>query len=269
MPLPPRFSANLGFLWTHLPLPERIRAAASAGFDAVEFHDDAQAADLSQLRDLLQETGLPVCALNVRMGATAGCAALAGYEDQARRDVDAALHIAQRLGAGAVHVLAGRSGRDGCAETYMRVLRHALDAGDRMILIEPICRQAMADYFLSDLTMAADILGQIAHPRLKIMFDVFHIGMQDGPGRDMPPQQHLAAQFDRHAPQVGHVQLASLPGRNEPGVRDWLDPVALTAHIRGAGYAGAFGCEYRPLGRVEDGLHWRDPFHTCAPPCQD
>ena len=32
-----RFSANLGFLWNDLPLPDAIRAAASAGFDAVEF----------------------------------------------------------------------------------------------------------------------------------------------------------------------------------------------------------------------------------------
>ena len=33
-----RFSANLGFLWTELPLPAAIMAAAKAGFDAVECH---------------------------------------------------------------------------------------------------------------------------------------------------------------------------------------------------------------------------------------
>jgi hydroxypyruvate isomerase len=33
-----RFSANLGFLWPNLPLVERVRAARTAGFDAVEFH---------------------------------------------------------------------------------------------------------------------------------------------------------------------------------------------------------------------------------------
>ncbi|MEL7087640.1 MAG: isomerase, partial [Planctomycetota bacterium] len=30
-----RFSANLGFLWTELSLPDAIRAAKRAGFDAV------------------------------------------------------------------------------------------------------------------------------------------------------------------------------------------------------------------------------------------
>ncbi|MEL0290501.1 MAG: isomerase, partial [Alphaproteobacteria bacterium] len=33
-----KFSANLGFLWTDLALPDAVRAAAAAGFDAVECH---------------------------------------------------------------------------------------------------------------------------------------------------------------------------------------------------------------------------------------
>ena len=33
-----KYSANLGFLWTELSLPDAIRAAKAAGFDAVECH---------------------------------------------------------------------------------------------------------------------------------------------------------------------------------------------------------------------------------------
>ncbi|MDX5413792.1 MAG: isomerase, partial [Rhodobacterales bacterium] len=33
-----RYSANLGFLFTVLPLPQAIHAAKRAGFDAVECH---------------------------------------------------------------------------------------------------------------------------------------------------------------------------------------------------------------------------------------
>jgi len=36
--MPFKYSANIGFLWDHLPLPERIMAASKAGFDAVECH---------------------------------------------------------------------------------------------------------------------------------------------------------------------------------------------------------------------------------------
>ena len=33
-----RLSANVGFLWSELPLLERIAAGGRAGFGAVEFH---------------------------------------------------------------------------------------------------------------------------------------------------------------------------------------------------------------------------------------
>ena len=33
-----KFSATLGFLWADRPLPNAIRAAKAAGFDAVECH---------------------------------------------------------------------------------------------------------------------------------------------------------------------------------------------------------------------------------------
>ncbi len=253
----PRFSANTGFLWTDRPFPDRLRAAAAAGFDAVEFHDEAQRHDLAEIHAILQETGLPVCGLNVRMGGTAGCASLPGAEDQARRDVDDALRVAEALRAGAVHVLAGRVADGGDRAQYLRVLRHALDgldpSGERVILIEPICRAAMADYALPDIATAAAILAEIDHPRLKIMFDCFHIAMQDGDA--------LAA-FAAHAEQIGHVQIASVPGRNEPGDKDRLDLPILIAAMQGLGYSGAFGCEYHPRGRVEDGLAWRRGFEA-------
>ena len=247
----PRFSANTGFLWTDLPFPDRLRAAAAAGFDAVEFHDEAQRHDLPLIRDLLAETGLPLCGLNMRMGETAGCAALPGQEDQARRDVDEALRVAEALGAGAVHVLAGRG--EGDRAQYLRVLRHALQSTDRVILIEPICRAAMPDYALPDLATAAEILAEIDHPRLRILFDCFHVAMQDG---------DVLARFAAHAGQVGHVQIASVPGRNEPGDADRLDLAAVIAGMRGMGYSGPFGCEYRPRGTVEAGLGWRRPFEA-------
>ena len=252
----PRFSANTGFLWTDRPFPDRLRAAAAAGFDAVEFHDEAQRHDLPEIRDILQETGLPVCGLNLRMGDTAGCAALPGAEDQARHDVDDALRVAQALGAGAVHVLAGRAADGGDRAQYLRVLRHALDSGDSMILIEPICRAAMADYALPDIATAAEILAEIDHPRLKIMFDLFHVAMQDG---------DVMARFNAHAGQIGHVQIASVPGRNEPGHEDRLNLPDLIAGMQAAGYRGAFGCEYRPCGTVEAGLGWRQAFEPAAP----
>ncbi len=231
-----RFSANLGFLFKDLPVADRIRAARAAGFDAVEFHDEVQSADRDALCAALKETGLPVCGINIRMGDTAGCAAIPGAEAAFRRDLDAAQAAAQAVGAPALHVLAGKTDGPTAAEVYRRNLRHALDATDLVILIEPICRAAMPGYFLHDLDQAQAVLDEIAHPRLRIMFDCFHIEMEHG---------DCLARLRRHAGAIGHVQIASVPDRAEPdgGTLD-LGQVLMT--LRDQGYGGAIGCEYRP-----------------------
>lgn len=247
---PYRFSANTGFLWTDLPFPDRIRRAAEAGFDAVEFHDEAQDADVGTLADVLAETGLPVLGLNVRMGATAGCAAIPGREDEARRDIDAAVATAQGAGAQAVHVLAGRTGNDDDRAAYLRALRHALNASDLTILIEPISRAAMPDYFLHDLGQAAGIVDEIGDPRLRILFDCYHVETEHG---------GLLERFEEQKDRIGHIQIASHPDRSEPGSGS-IDYAEALRVFRAGGYDGAFGCEYKPATTVEAGLGWRDRF---------
>ena len=51
-----KFSANLGFLWNDRPLPDAIRAAKSAGFDAVECHWPYDV-PTTIIRAALEETG--------------------------------------------------------------------------------------------------------------------------------------------------------------------------------------------------------------------
>ena len=61
------FSANLGFLWTERPLPDAIRAAKAAGFDAVECHWP-YATPPADVLAALHETGLPMLGLNTSRG---------------------------------------------------------------------------------------------------------------------------------------------------------------------------------------------------------
>jgi hydroxypyruvate isomerase len=242
-------SANTGFLWRDLPFLDRIDRAAAAGFDAVEFHDEAQQADPVALAETLGRCGLPVLSLNTRMGMTLGSAALPG--DRARREIDEAAVLATQLGAQAIHVLAGLTEAPDARETFEGNLRHALAATDRMVLIEPISPAAIPGYFLNDLDTAAAILDSIGHPRLRILFDTFHVAATEG---------DVARAFARHAARIGHVQIASYPGRGEPDD----ETLALLPAMRAAGYAGAFGCEYRARGPVEAGLGWRDALRTAA-----
>jgi hydroxypyruvate isomerase len=242
-------SANTGFLWRDLPFLDRIDRAAAAGFDAVEFHDEAQHAEPAALAGTLERCGLPLLSLNTRMGMTLGSAALPG--DRARREIDEAAALASRLGARAIHVLPGLTEAPEARAIFEANLRHALAATDRMVLIEPISPAAIPGYFLNDLDTAAAIIDSIGHPRLRILFDTFHVAATEG---------DVGRAFARHARRIGHVQIASYPGRAEPDE----DTLALLPAMRAAGYAGVFGCEYRARGPVEAGLGWRDALTTAA-----
>ena len=123
-----RFSANLGFLWADRPLPDAIRAAHAAGFDAVECHwpYDTPAADVARA---LRETGLPMLGLNTRRGDVAvgenGLAALPGREKQARAAIDEAVAYAAAIGAGHVHVMGGAARGPDALATFRDNLAYA------------------------------------------------------------------------------------------------------------------------------------------------
>lgn len=221
--------ANTGFLFPGLPFPDRIRAAARAGFDGVEFHDEVQGHDPGAIAALLAETGLRMGALNIRMGASFGCAAHPGAERAFAADLQAAHAAAEAVGARAIHVLAGRGATDRAA--YLANLRRALDLTDRDLLIEPISRAAMPDYHLHRLDDALAVADRLGSPRLRILFDWYHATAELGPDA-------AARALSLHRARIGHVQAASFPARAEP------EPAQI-ATTRAAGFA-TLGLEYRP-----------------------
>lgn len=224
-----RFLANTGFLFAGLSLADKLRAAARAGFDGVECHDDVQGADQGELHQIVTESGLRVGSLNTRMGATTGCAALPDAQAQFVQDITEAHQAATAIGARAIHVLAGRG--DWNPQVMEANLRRALDLTDRMLLIEPINPQAMPGYALSNLTDALELHDRIGDPRLRVMFDWFHMANTLGPDR-------AEVALRAHKDAIGHVQLAAATDRSEPDA-------GLVDLVAQAGF-DCVGLEYRP-----------------------
>lgn len=224
-----KFLANTGYLFQALPFPDRLTAAARAGFDGVEFHDEVQRHDAGAIAAVLEQSGLSVGSLNSRMGETAGCAALPGFEAEFAADIRAADAAARRIGARAIHVLAGRGATD--RATYAQNLRRALELTDLPLLIEPISRAAMPQYHLHRLDDALDLRDRLGCDRITILFDWFHISAEAGP-------QNAADLLARHRAAIGHVQAAGFPARTEPEPRIITTTAALAFP--------ALGLEYRP-----------------------
>ncbi|EEX14418.1 hydroxypyruvate isomerase [Citreicella sp. SE45] len=249
-----QISANLGFLYTELPLPDRIRAAKADGFDAVECHfpyDTPAAA----LRDALNETGLRIVSLNTVPGDIAagefGLAALPGREAEAQAAVRQAVSYGAAIGAGAVHVMAGRpqgalkSG--GCFRATLGLACDLAAAEGMTVLIEPINSRDAPGYHLSLIEAAAETLAAVGRDNLKILFDCYHLQIMQG---------DLTRRFADHLPDIGHVQIAAVPDRGEPDGGELCYERLLKGFAQ-AGYAGAVGAEYRPRGGdTSAGLGW-------------
>ena len=245
------FSANTGYLWKELPFIDRLKMAKRHAFKSLEFHDEPHKENLAGLKNLLSEIELNVNGMNARMGDTFGCAAIPDQSDKARNEIKEAITIAEDLGAKALHILSGVTEYNKTSiSTYISNLNFALDNSKISILIEPVCEEQLSGYFLRTIDQAAAIIDKIDHPRLKIMFDCYHIYKESG---------DLVKNFADHADKIGHVQIAAAENRAEPfaGALNYSD---ILPEFKRLGYQGAFGCEYRPSGSTEGGLGWRDPF---------
>lgn len=192
-------SANLGFLFTDLPLADRVHAARNAGFDAVEFHDLPEGTDMAALRAALGD--MPVLGLNTFMGPSMGRAALT--RDGFARDFACAARAAEALGARAIHAVAGLGGDKA---TYLHNLDHALAHAPCPIVIEPI---STPGYFLSGVAQAKAVLDHFNTPALRIMADWFHL-------RAGHSETEAHALLTRLWPRIGHVQLARAGDRGAP-----------------------------------------------------
>ena len=248
----PRFAANLGFLWTDLPLLDRIDAAAAAGFRAVELHCpyDLPAA---VVRARCAARGVALLGINTNVNPAkgeAGLAALPGRGAEARALIDQAFDWAAAAGGTGVHVMAGKTPHDAASrDALIASLGHAArraEATGLIAMLEPLNPRDMPGYFYSRTGEAIEIIEAVGSPRVRLMFDCYHVGCVEG---------DVIMRLRAHWPHIGHIQFAAVPSRAEPDEGE-LNYPAIFAEIDRLGWQGWVGAEYRPRSGTDAGLGW-------------
>jgi hydroxypyruvate isomerase len=244
-----KFNAHLGFQFTEKPFLQRFQAAASAGFQAVEFPAPYDYSPES-IASLLQEYHLHMVQFAAPMGLSKGLAAATSRDAEFREGLVSAVEYASRLGCSRIHLMSGASAINVLQTdslTYSRNLRYAVEyLADHGItpLIEVISGSEMPGYFMSDFQRAAAVLEEI--PELRLILDVYHAQLITGNGLGI---------LKEWMGKVGHVQVADWPGRHEPGTGQ-LDFNSFFGYLERVGYQGWIGCEYRPRIATNEGLAW-------------
>lgn len=255
-----RYSANIGFLWEHLPLPERIVAAANAGFDAVECHFPYEH-DAQEIASVLRASNVPMIGINTLLGPPGeglfGVAAVVGKEELARNYIDQAINYAQIVGATNVNVVAGVNANPNTSESvFQENLIYACNQAalsDINIVIEPLNPRAVENYHFHRVEHAISIIESVAKDNLKLMFDFYHTQIVQG---------DLAALLQKYMRYIGHIQISAVHDRGEPDQGEINYPFMLEL-LEKNGYSGYIGAEYKPRGQtVESGLGWLHQFRS-------
>ena len=250
----PRFAANLSMMFNEVPFAQRFEAAARAGFDAVEYLFPYEL-PAETVGELLRQQGLTQALFNLPPGDWAagerGLASLHDRQEEFRQSVRMALTYAAATDCKTLHMMAGNADASDpqAHETYLDRLGWAADlAGDSgvTIVIEPINRRDMPDYFLNDFNMALAMIAACGRPNVRLQYDIYHRQILHG---------DVSKSLEAMLPSIGHIQIASVPARHEPGTGE-LNDFYLFALLDRLGYDGFVGCEYRPAENTITGLSW-------------
>jgi len=243
-------SACIEPMYSELPFLERFRAAKNDGFEFVEFWSWTDK-NLDAVKAAAEDAGIGIAGFN-------GDAELSLIDPAQKSDYLAFLKksvaAAQKLGARSVTIHSNGLGEGGrvinayenlshtvklCAmyDTLLECARIAEDSGICMNL-EPLnITTDHAGNFLQTTQMAAELTRLIGSPKLKVLYDVYHMQLNEG---------SICDNIRAYGDQFGHIHVADTPGRHEPGTGE-INYANVFACLEGCGYSGLVGYELIPM----------------------
>ena len=254
----PRFAANLSMMFNEWEFLDRFAAAADAGFDAVEFlfpyEHSAEA-----IGRRLRENGLTQALFNLQPGDWAGgergIASISGREKEFREGVERAKEYVEATGVKRVHMMSGHNDpADPVANaTYRRQFapcRRGARADGGADPARAINGRDMPGYFMNDFNRAEAIIREIASPHVALQFDMYHRQILHG---------DVTMGFRAQFPLIAHVQIASVPSRNEPSGEE-LNYSFLYEEMDRLGYPALSVANTSPRAGTVEGLSWFAPW---------
>jgi len=241
--------ACIDTLYTELPWERRFAAAGADGFDCVEFWD-WRGIDLRATRRHADEAGIWISGFN---GDADFSLVDPGHRQSYLDCLKQSLEAAKILNAPSVTIHSNALGEGGvvvnhydelpdsvklCAmyETLRRSAELAREYGLTLHLEALNVYTDHAGNYLKYTKTGAEIIRLIGSPHLKLLYDAYHMQLNEGRLCDT-----LSAYIDC----VGHVHIADAPGRHEPGTGE-INYANVLGHLRRLGYRDAVGCELFP-----------------------
>lgn len=102
-----------------------------------------------------------------------------------------------------------------------------------------------AGYVCPHTEWAADVARRIGHPRVKLLYDIYHMQIMEG---------NILHNLRKHWNLIGHIHVAGVPGRHEPGPDQELNYPAIARELCRLNYDRYVGFEFVPTKPVLESL---------------
>lgn len=248
-----RYSACIEWLFaTEEPdVANRIRAARTAGLEAVEFWRFSNK-DCVAVRQALDETGLTLAGILCEPIAPLGNPeAHQWFLEGVRTSLAAALQLGAKMmiaQAGDFQPGVARSAQHAAIVKVLGEAAKIIEGSGVILALEPLNdRVDHPGYYLTSTEEGLDIVDEVARPEIRLLYDIYHAAVM---GEEI---EVLKGRLDR----VAHVHLADTPGRSEPG-SGRMDYADRLEWLEKQGYAGLIGLEYKPSGPTVETLRFRE-----------
>jgi hydroxypyruvate isomerase len=238
--LPPlRFAVCIETIFRDMPFEQRLEHIMAQGFSAFEFWQ-RDGKDMNITLALKMALRLDLCAF---VGSTAP------LTDPAQRskfldDITRAAGLSVDMSCENLIVYSGPAMRNvpriRQRESIIEGLREAApiaaDADVRLVL-EPLNRIDHPENFLYSSDEGFEIIRAVDSPHVRLLFNIYHQQISEG---------NLSMRLCENINLIGHVHVADVPGRHEPGTGE-INYEHIFGLLREQGYRGYVGLEYIPL----------------------
>ena len=244
-------------MYADLPFLRRFEAAKKDGFDFVEFWGWTDK-NPDAVKKAASDAGVIINGFNGDAGySLIDPTHKKPYIDFLRKSVDAALKIgalsvtihSNALGDGGIVVnhyteLSDTVKKCSMFETLLECARIAENSGIAMNLEALNIISDHVGNYLIHTGDAAEMTRLIGSPKLKILYDVYHMQLNEG---------NICGTISANIDQIGHVHAADVPGRHEPGTGE-INYHKVFEHIETLGYSGCIGFELFPKTSIKEAV---------------
>lgn len=243
-PPPYTLSINLEIMFPRtMPRAQRMQIVADHGFKAYGFWNASEEEQDAMLK-VQQSTGLK-CSSITGPGSTVSSTGLTalGKQQQYLDEMAARAKMAARFGGAQSIIFVGRVQKDVPWETQRaQIVAGLKQCGDiakehnMMFVVEPLSTAGnQGRMALDTAAVAFPVIAEVAHPNVKICFDMYHLQLMEG-----NITAHLREGLTKGW--IGLVQMGEVPGRLEPGTGE-VDYAYMMRVLRELNYQGYFDTE--------------------------